>query len=108
MRRDRIIAQDCVFRLQKIDRAEHGQADAYRNEDGEKRNKARLRGGYSDEQDGANKRHRVDDEAGCERQKQDAHWSSISDPRITGNDRLEELDYFIAPPRDRLMTAASR
>ena len=75
MRRNRIIAQHRVSRLNEIDCAEHCQAGKDRNRNEEKRNQPRLPHGKPEQQESAGDRCGVNDESRRERQEQDVHGS---------------------------------
>ena len=85
MRRDRIVAQNRVARLNKIDCTEQSQASKDCNEEEEKRSKARLQGNQPGKEQGSADSYRVRNEAGREWQKQGPHWVSNPDRRSTGH-----------------------
>ncbi len=73
VRRDRIIAQDCVPRLQEINRAEHSKARKHPNQHGQERKQSRLPEGKQRQRYGAGDCCRVQNKARRERQHQDVH-----------------------------------
>jgi hypothetical protein len=73
VRRDRIIAQDCVPRLHEIDGAKHGEAGEHGNRHGQERKQSRPPEGKQRQRYSAGDCCRVQNKARRERQHQDVH-----------------------------------